>query len=611
MNKNIVLILILGIFLASCSDLINPEPDNIRTKSVIYSEPNYGYNLLTNAYVKMPDANGFSFNDVATDDAVSNDPSNGYLKMATGQWTASNNAVDRWANCFVGIQYTNIVIAEANKMTFSADVVMDKMFRDRITGEAYGLRAILMYSLLQSHAGWVNGKLLGVPILLKEQTPTSDLNLPRADFRTCTAQIYSDIDSASVRLPMDYTDLASLPTLPARYSNIGVTNIAQYNNCMGLKFFGLVSGRILKAYRSKTALLAASPAFEDQSANAESTTLTKWESVAVLSASLMNTKPGTSGTGIAGLAANGLTWYANTTEISGLANGSNPPEILWRAGTSNNNTDEGNNFPPSLFGNGRINPTQNLVDAFPDKNGYPINNAASVYVSTNPYANRDPRLTAFILYQGSKAGVTNAQIDLTLMTSNLPLDGVNKTQTSTRTGYYMKKLLRQDVNYNPTGRNTQLHYRPRIRYTEIFLNYAEAANEAWGPLADPKACGFTAYDVIKAIRKRALNLTTDPYLESIKSDQVAMRQLIRNERRLELCFEGFRFYDLRRWKVTLPELSAPAMGITVAGTLASPVYSTSSLVENRLYQNYMFYGPIPYSETLKFNKLLQNDNWTK
>jgi hypothetical protein len=608
MNKNIFIILTLCILFVSCTDLIDPATENIRGKSSIYAEPNFGLNLLTNAYVKMPDANGFSFNDVATDDAVSNDPSNGYLKMATGQWTASTNAVDRWASCNVGIQYVNIVINEVDKMKFSENAAMNKMFKERVTGEAYGLRAVLMYSLLQSHAGWVKGKLLGVPILLKEQTPTSDLNLPRADFQACTAQIYHDIDSATVRLPMDYADLTSLAALPARYSNLGITNIASYNNCMGLKFLGLVSGRILKAYRSKTALLAASPAFEDASANAENAGLTKWESAAVLSASLINTKLGT--TGIAGLAVTGNTWYANTTEISGIAAGSNPPEILWRSATSNNNTDEGNNFPPSLFGNGRINPTQNLVDAFPDKNGYPITNPATLYVSTNPYANRDPRLSLYIIYHGSKAGVTNASIDITGSTGT-GLDAVNKTQTSTRTGYYMKKLLRQDVNYNPTGRNTQLHYRPRVRYTEIYLDYAEAANEAWGPIADPKGCGFTAYDVIKAIRKRALNLTTDAYLESIKSDQVAMRKLIRNERRLELCFEGFRFYDLRRWKVTLPELTAPAMGITVTGTLAIPVFSASALVESRLYQDYMYYGPIPYSETLKFDKLLQNDNWNK
>jgi len=601
MKKNIFVILIFSIIFTSCTDLIDPALENIPNINTAYIEPNFGLNILTNAYSRIPDKDGFSFNDVATDDAVSNDPSNVYLKMATGQWTASNNAVERWSNGLCAIQYVNIVLAQVDKMKFSEDSIMNKMFKERVRGEAYGLRALHYYFLLQSHAGWVNGKLLGVPLYLTEQTSSSNFNAPRADFNTCLAQVYNDMDSAFVRLPLDYTDLANLAAVPSIYASLKLTTVSQYNNCMGLKFRGLISGRIVKAYRSKMALLAASPAFADGTPNGSNG---KWEDAAILSAEQINTKQGTQG--IAGLASNGLTWYTNTAEISGLSAGSNPPEILWRAGTSNNNTDEGNNFPPSLYGNGRINPTQNLVDAFPDKNGYPITDPATAYVSTNPYANRDPRLKLFILVHGDKAGVTNAAIDITGST-----DGVNKTQTSTRTGYYMKKLLRQDVNYNPSGRNSQLHYKPRIRYTEIYLNYAEAANEAWGPLADPKGYNYTAYEVIKAIRKRAMGLTTDPYLESIKSDQVAMRKLIRNERRLELCFEGFRFWDLRRWKVALTELTTPAMGITVSGTLNSPLFSSSAVVENRAYQNYMYYGPIPYAETLKFSNLLQNDNWNK
>jgi hypothetical protein len=255
-------------------------------------------------------------------------------------------------------------------------------------------------------------------------------------------------------------------------------------------------------------------------------------------------------------------------------------------------------YPPTLFGKGRINPTQNLVDAFPDKNGYPITSAGSVYSSANPYANRDPRLKAFILCHGSTLRSTTINME----TTN---DAVNKVATSTRTGYYMLKLLRQDVNVNPSGANTQLHYKPRMRYTEMYLAYAEAANEAWGPLADPKGYGFSAYDVIKAIRKRALGVTTDSYLESIKNDPVAMRQLIRNERRLELCFEGFRFWDLRRWKVDLATLNTPALGITVTGG----VVGSPATVENRVYKDYMIYGPIPYGETVKWSNLLQNDGW--
>jgi len=593
MNKNIYVILILTVIFSSCIDLVDPATENIRNENTTYVEPNFGLGLLTNGYTRIP-TNGWSFNDVATDDAVTNDISNGFLKLATGQWTAANNAAERWTSCLTGIQYMNIMISNVGKMKFSEDTTANKLFKDRIKGEAFGLRALFMYNLLQSHAGWASGKLLGFPLFLTELTSTSDFNLPRASFNACTAQIYSDLDSAIIRLPLDYVDITSSAGIPSRYASAGITDFGIYNRCMGVKFLGLVSGRVAKVIRSQVALLAASPAFANGTADGSNGI---WEDAAVYAAQILNDN-----NKVAGLAANGLTWYTNATEITGLTAGKTPPEVVWRGGTSNNNDLERDNFPPTLYGSGRINPTQNLVDAFPTVTGYPISDPSSGYVSTNPYANRDPRLKTFILMHGEKAGVPNVAINIE--TGN---DAVNKTSTSTRTGYYMKKLLRQDVNYNPTGRNTQFHYKPRMRYTEVYLNYAEAANEAWGPLADPKGYGYSAYDVIKAIRFRALKLATDAYLESIKNDQAAMRQLIRNERRLELCFEGFRFWDLRRWKVALSELSAPAMGITVTGgVVSSPV-----TVENRLYQDYMYYGPIPYIETVKFSNLLQNDNWNK
>ena len=70
-------------------------------------------------------------------------------------------------------------------------------------------------------------------------------------------------------------------------------------------------------------------------------------------------------------------------------------------------------------------------------------------------------------------------------------------------GYYLRKHLREDVVLNASGsHNGQPHYSPRIRYTEIFLNYAEAANEAYGPQGKGSFT-FSAYDVIKKIRQRA------------------------------------------------------------------------------------------------------------
>jgi hypothetical protein len=85
-----------------------------------------------------------------------------------------------------------------------------------------------------------------------------------------------------------------------------------------------------------------------------------------------------------------------------------------------------------------------------------------------------------------------------------------------------------------------------------------------------------------------------------------MRQLIRNERRIELSFEGFRFWDLRRWKAPINE---PAMGIRkVINADGSATYNKVE-VEKRNFADYMYYGPIPYTECLKFSELTQNKDW--
>ena len=249
-------------------------------------------------------------------------------------------------------------------------------------------------------------------------------------------------------------------------------------------------------------------------------------------------------------------------------------------------------------------PSQNLVDAFPAANGYPISDPKASYDPQNPYANRDPRLALYIIYNGCKAGASNSVITTAVDGNNN--DAMNKFDgASTRTGYYLRKFLDMNVNANPSNTTNGFHIKPWIRYTEIFLGYAAAANEAWGPQGKGTH-GYSAYDVIKAIRQRAGigENGGDPYLESVKNDKDAMRDLIRNERRLELCFEGFRFWDLRRWKVDLSKLNETVKGMKITGTNYEVVE-----VEKRDYKDYMYYGPVPYGEILKFNALIQNKGW--
>ncbi len=311
--------------------------------------------------------------------------------------------------------------------------------------------------------------------------------------------------------------------------------------------------------------------------------------------------------GISSVDPTGWKWFANKDFIKNYKfTDPDPLEIIWRGVVGDSNDQESNNYPPSLYGKGRINPTQNLVDAFPMANGYPITDAASGYDASNPYDNRDPRLRTYILVNGDLMGVGNTPINTAADATTL--DGLNRENgSSTVTGYYLRKLLRDDINLNPSSTTQQRHFGARIRATEIFLDYAEAANEASGPKANVGGAGFSAYDVIKAIRQRAgVGGDNDPYLEECAASQEKMRQLIRNERRLELCFENHRFWDLRRWKANLNE---GVRGVSIT-TAASGDFNYRGInVESRDYKDYMYYGPIPYSEILKWSNLQQNEGW--
>jgi hypothetical protein len=584
MKSRYIIIITLGLVFCSCKKILSPADENNRGLSDIYNDAAFAEGLLLNGYVRLP-LGSYSFNDVATDDAVSNNPNNNFRLMATGNWSSLNNPMDRWTGSFAAIQYLNLILAEADKVNWALTGEHTKeMFNDRVKGEAYGLRALFMFYLLQAHGGWVtDNKLLGVPILTKTLDANADFRIPRNTFEECIQQIYKDLNMAESLLPLDFVNIGSTSEIPAKYA--GKTTVSDYNRVFGAYNAQRITTRIVRGIRAKASLLAASPAYS------EGTTIT-WEKAADDAAAVLDGIGG-----LSGIASNGVYWYAsrNSGEINGLAAGNNPKEVLWRGNVGDGNNLEKDNYPPTLYGNGRVNPTQNLVDAFPMANGYPISDPAGGYDASHPYTNRDPRLAMYIVVNESKMGPGASTIYTRTGTSD---DGLNAIPTSTRTGYYMRKLLREDVNLNPASTNTQRHYVPYIRYTEIFLAYAEAANEAWGP--DGKGThNYSAREVIAAIRRRAGLPQADNYLTSISSKE-DMQQLIQNERRLELCFEGFRFWDLRRWQKNIAE---PAKGVSINNN----VYTITN-IENRQYADYMYYGPLPYDDVLKQN-LVQNKGW--
>ena len=594
--KNIFKLLAFLPLLTACDDLFEPALENNRDLEAMYKEPSYAQGILANAYIILPYETSPT-SDLATDDAVTNEISSNYLRMATGSWTANNNPVSQWQNRFNAIQYINLFLENVDKVEWAKDERISTMFLDRLKGEAYGLRALHMYYLLRAHGGKIaDGTLMGVPIILKSEGPDADFNHARATYSDCVKQIMEDADKAIELLPLDYKKFAD-SEIPEKYKNIGVTNASDYRRVCGEEYRGLMSGRIALAVRAQTALLAASPAFQSGSGMT-------WEQAADYAAEIIEKANGGGG---CGLDADGLEWYTLASDKD-YGTGGSPAEVIWRSSTDDNNTLETANFPPSLYGNGRVNPTQNLVDAFPMANGYPISETSGNYDAENPYDNRDPRLAKYIVYNGSKQGPSDTEIITGTYGTNT--DVVNKESgRSTRTGYYLRKLLRKECNPNSQYNTKKKHYTARIRYTEMFLIYAEAANEAWGPQNNHGHL-FSAYDVIKAIRTRAgLGIDNgDAYLESIKDNKDKMRELIRNERRIELCFENFRFWDLRRWNVDLTKLNETALGVEISKNGSVMNYSPLT-VEKRKYEEYMIYGPIPFAEVMKWSNLEQNVGW--
>ena len=604
-TKNIIFYLIGLLAFCSCDDMFEPADENNRQLEDLTEESKYAHGLLISGYDCLPYMTTTQ-TDIATDDAVTNVKTNNYLLMATGSWKSDNNPMSQWDQCKTGIQYVNLFLSIAEKVKWAPSAVSkQQMFTDRLKGEAYGLRALFYYYLLQAHGGYANdGVLYGVPLLTKPEDGSSDYNQPRALFSDCVKQVFADCDSAMAYLPADFEDINDKELIPAKYQELGA-QLSNYNLVFGTRSNGLLSGKVAEAIKAQVALLAASPAFRDQSGVTS-------EEAAVLCGNVLKRIGG-----LEGFDTTGHIWYKNTNKLKPDA--AEMPEILWRGPRSNDNNQEGENFPPSVYGNGRVNPSQNLVDAFPMRSGLPISDPNSGYDPKNPYANRDPRFSDDIIYNG----VTFRKSEI--ITGTYPnekgetYDNWNNTSTSTRTGYYMRKLLRDDVSPAASGSSiTQYHIYPRIRYTEMFLAYAEAANDAWGPMGTiPGGVDCSAYDVIKAIRERAGLGTNeiglplpegDAYLEECAKDQSKMRDLIRNERRIALCFENKRFWDLRRWQMPLNE---PIKGMLITRNEETlELTYTIEEVEKREYDSsYQWYGPIPKGEVLKWSNLMQNRGW--
>ena len=106
--KNIILLCSVAFALTACDDLFEPALENNQDLSQMDNDPIFARGIIDNAFLVIPiEASGIASEqnggttDVATDDAVSNNTSNNYKKMATGTWNSQNNPINQWENRYL------------------------------------------------------------------------------------------------------------------------------------------------------------------------------------------------------------------------------------------------------------------------------------------------------------------------------------------------------------------------------------------------------------------------------------------------------------------------------------------------------------------------------
>jgi len=548
-------VLVIGTIAGSCKrGLLDVFPSDALSDATVFSDINVANRFLTNIYGTLP--NGFARRDQNPGDAGWSRGMSA-LAMATDDAEANNLASSThginngvipatWAYADDIWTQNYAIIRKANSFIEKIDAVPgDANLKNRMKGEAYFLRAFAYEELVKCFGG--------VPLILKAGTPEEAI-IPRDTFDKCVEQIVADCDAAADALPV---------VMPV--SELGrATKVA----ALALK------ARILLYYASPL-----------HNPNNETS---RWTAAANAAKAVMNYGP-PPGTGDYGLYPD---YYRLFIDKPGNK------EVIFARKFQNPsiNPSDGarNKWYMSVPGVndgawGGFCPTQNLVDAYEMKNGKPITDPTSGYDPQDPYTNRDSRLSKSILHQGSvyKDGI----IIETFRGGNT--NNTNRLD-SPKTGYGLLKMV-DTSKYGANGNadNDWIF----IRYAEVLLNYAEAQNEAVGPDA-------SVYDAMNQVRARA----GQPDLPAGLS-QTAMRDRIRNERRVELCFEEHRFFDVRRWKLGSVYFKEPIRKVQIIKDGNGDLHYSYPIWETRDFKEFQNFLPIPQNEIDRNGKLIQNKDY--
>jgi hypothetical protein len=520
--RNIIIFSLLALVVISCNKKLDLPTDGRIDIDDVFSDYNRTRGYLNSCYgfCPPPYMDRASFTDEAQD---ADDITSGsrytmwYGGNITAQTYASYSADGTpWDTLYQGILKCNTFIENIR----TATVYASEEEKAGWTAQAHALRALYYLQLVKRYGG--------VPIFKTPLSLDHDFSEDRrASFSEVVKFILDDCDSA----------------LAAPNSQLGFSwNV--YDNQ-----FGIMTRAVAYAIKSQAVTYAASPLWSDGTYT--------WEQASVITAEalqqclandykLFDVVPSPD------VAQNSYALYFFTSSNDQRAVDKEtiyqrgPQMEIWKnAGLPTN---------PGMEKAGPC-PTQDLIDSYEMANGempitgyadaeklVPIINGASGYDEANPYAGRDPRFYASIYYNGAVRNLDQpaGKIVETFTGGQEEISDLNRKHT--RTGYYLRKF-----NNFRSGQNNNADGAIRLfRLAELYLNFAEAANNAVGPDVPVTVAGgsMTAREAVNAVRARA---GMPPLAPGMSKEDFDKRY--RNERRVELAFEEHRFFDVRRWKI--------------------------------------------------------------
>lgn len=541
----------------ACDDFLDTSESDYYSKSEILGNMDRVKQLATQVYSYLPhdfcNTSG-AMQDAATDDAIHVYESSGIQRFVNGTWSANYTIDDVFSRYYMAVHDANFYLENCVGLGFE-DWKYSDGFEDNYKSylnyehEVRFLRAFYYFELTKRYQN--------IPLITRTLTQQKANEVSPSDANTLLKFIVDECTELATLLPVNYTNMPG-----------GDSNLQRITKGMAL------------ALKSRATLYMASPLFSADDAQ-------KWKDAARAAYELIS-QASTLGYKIDDR-------YSN---LFGATNNQSKEVIMCRPiGAST--AFESMNYPMGVTGGFTTTcPTENLVSAYEMADGslFDWNNPE---MAASPYTDRDPRLSMTVVYNGMEWPKTTPVEVFEGGKNGQPI------KNTTTTGYYLKKYVNNSITFEPGETTTsQQHNWILFRYAEILLNYAEAMVNAYGSPDYKGEYSLSAREAVNLVRARG-DVRMPEYPAGMSKGEFLKR--LKNERRVELAFEGQRFWDLRRWK-DLDEMKS-VYKVKVIKTEDGTIRYTKELYSNYTITDKMYFYPIANTELFKNENLKQNPGW--